>query len=85
VGFPWVNVQQPFPDLLLFTHVTKEEACWSGLLDELQPEIIASKELSLWKIGHTEFSLQIELSAYHTKENRFSLNPYYFLNATRYN
>jgi hypothetical protein len=41
-----------------------EEACWSGLLDELLPEIITNKKLSLWEIGDSEFSLQIELSEY---------------------
>jgi hypothetical protein len=62
-----------------------EQACWSGLLDELLPEIIAGKKLSLWKIGRTEFSLQIELSAYPLKGRRFSLDPYLFLNKARYN
>jgi hypothetical protein len=62
-----------------------EQACWSGLLNELLPEIIAGKELSLWKIGRTEFSLQIELSAYPLKGRRFSLDPYQFLNKARYN
>lgn len=62
-----------------------EQACWSGLLDELLSEIIAGKDLSLWKIGRTEFSLQIELSAYPLKGRGFSLDPYLFLNKARYN
>ena len=37
-----------------------EEACWTGLLDELLPEIITNKKLYIWHIGDTEFSLQIE-------------------------
>ena len=62
-----------------------EQACWSGLLDELLPGIMGSKDLTLWKIGRTEFSLQIELSPYPLKGRRFSLDPYLFLNKARYN
>jgi hypothetical protein len=62
-----------------------EEACWSGLLDELLPEIITNKKLFLWQIGDTEFSLQIELSEYPSSEKQFSINPYYFLRTTGYN
>ena len=62
-----------------------EKACWSGLLNELLPEMVAGKELSLWKIGRTEFSLQIELSAYPVNGRRFSLDPYFFLNEARFN
>src|SRR4051794_7242022 len=61
-----------------------EEACWSGLLDELMPEIITNKNLCLWQIGDGEFSLQIELSEYPLKKKRFSINPYYFLRTIRY-
>ena len=45
-----------------------EEACWTGLLDELLPEIITNKKLCIWQIGDTEFSLQIELSEYPSGE-----------------
>jgi hypothetical protein len=62
-----------------------EEACWAGLLDELLPEIITNKKLCLWQIGDSEFSLQIELSEYPSREKRFSINPYYFLKTTNYN
>jgi len=62
-----------------------EEACWSGLLDELLPEIITNKKLSLWEIGDSEFSLQIELSEYPSKQKQFSINPYYFLRTMNYN
>ena len=62
-----------------------EEACWSGLLDELLPEIITNKKLRLWQIGDSEFSLQIELSEYPLKQKQFSINPYYFLRTIRYN
>ena len=62
-----------------------EEACWTGLLDELLPEIITNKKLSLWEIGDSEFSLQIELSEYPSGEKRFSINPYYFLRTISYN
>jgi hypothetical protein len=62
-----------------------EEACWAGLLDELLPEIIKNKKLCLWKIGDSEFSLQIELSEYPSMEKQFSINPYYFLRTIGYN
>jgi hypothetical protein len=62
-----------------------EEACWTGLLDELLPEIITNKKLPLWQIGDSEFSLQIELSEYPSTEKTFSLNPYYFLRTMNYN
>ena len=56
-----------------------EEACWTGLLDELLPEIITNKKLPIWEIGDSAFSLQIELSEYPSEEKQFSINPYYFL------
>ena len=59
-------------------------ACWTGLLDELLPEIII-KKLHIWQIWNTEYSLQIEFSQYPSSEKRFSINPYYFLEATGYN
>ena len=62
-----------------------EEACWTGLLDELLPEIITNKKLYIWHIGDTEFSLQIELSEYPSGEKQFSINPYYFLRTIEYN
>ena len=62
-----------------------EEACWTGLLDELLPEIIENKKLHIWQIGDTEFSLQIELSEYPSGEKLFSINPYYFLRTIGYN
>ena len=62
-----------------------EEACWSGLLDELLPEIITNKKLPLWEIVDSAFSLQIELSEYPLEEKQFSINPYYFLRIIGYN
>src|SRR3954451_6206297 len=62
-----------------------EEACWAGLLDELLPEIITNKKLRLWQIGDSEFSLQIELSEYPSREKQFSINPYYFSRTIKYN
>jgi hypothetical protein len=62
-----------------------EQACWTGLLDELLPELITNKKLHIWQIWNTETSLQIELSQYPSKEKRFSINPYYFLRTKDYN
>jgi len=62
-----------------------EEACWSGLLDELLPEIITNKQLSIWQIGNSEFSLQIELTKYLSSEKYFSINPYYFFRSLEKN
>ena len=62
-----------------------ERACWSGLLNELTPEIVTNKKLPIWQIGDSEFSLQIELSEYPSKQKQFSINPYYFLRTESYN
>jgi hypothetical protein len=56
-----------------------EKAIWTGLLDELLPEIIMNKKLHIWQIADTESSLQIELSEYPLAQKQFSINPYYFL------
>ena len=62
-----------------------EQACWTGLLDELLPEIISNKKLRIWQIWDSEFALQIELSEYPANEKRFSINPHYFLKTVAYN
>ncbi len=62
-----------------------EQACWTGLLEELLPEVITNKKLRIWQIWDTEFSLQIELSEYPSKEKQFSVNPHYFLRTMEYN
>ena len=62
-----------------------EQACWTGLLDELLPEIITNKKLRIWQIWDTEVFLQIELSEYPSKEKRFSINPHYLLRTMEYN
>ena len=62
-----------------------EQACWNGLLGELLPEVITNRRLFLWKIGAGDFSLQIELSEYPSKEKSMSINPFYFLRKIGYN
>jgi hypothetical protein len=62
-----------------------EKACWSGLLNDLLPEIITNKKLAIWQIGDSQSSLQIELSEYPSKEKEVSINPYYFLRTMTYN
>ena len=62
-----------------------EKACWSGLLNELIPEIVTNKKLPIWQIGDSDLSLQIELSEYPSKQKQFSINPYYFLRTGNYN
>ena len=62
-----------------------EKALWDGMLDDLLPEIVTNKKLHIWQIWDTEFSLQIELSEYPSREKRFSINPYYFLRTIGYN
>ena len=62
-----------------------EKAIWEGLIDELLPEIITNKKLQIWQIWDTEFSLQIELSKYPSKEKSSSINPHYFLRTIKYN
>ena len=56
-----------------------EEACWSGLLGELLPEIVTNSRFSIWHIGRTEVSLHIEFSMYPAKENEFSIIPFRFM------
>jgi hypothetical protein len=58
-----------------------EEACWTGLIDDLLPEIITNKELGISQFRDGEFSLQIELAEYPLEEKPFSINPSYFLTA----
>ena len=62
-----------------------EKALWDGMFGELLPEIITNKKLQIWQIWDTEFSLQIELSKYPSKERRSSINPHYFLRTIKYN
>jgi hypothetical protein len=62
-----------------------EQALWDGLLDELLPEVITNKKLRLWQIWDTEYSLQIELSEYPSKERLSSINPHYFMRTMKYN
>ena len=62
-----------------------EKALWDGMLDDLLPEIVTNKKLHIWQIWDTEFSLQIELSEYPSKQKQFSINPYYFLRTMNYN
>jgi hypothetical protein len=62
-----------------------EKAIWDGLLGELLPEVITNKKLHIWQVGDTEFSLQIELSEYPSRERWSSVNPYYFLRTMKYN
>jgi len=61
-----------------------EKAFWSGLLNEVLPEIITNKKHYIWEIGDTETSLQIELSEYPSAQKQFSINPYYFLRTMKY-
>ena len=62
-----------------------EKALWDGMFDELLPEIITNKKLQIWQIWDTEFSLQIELSKYPSREKWSSINPHYFLRTMKYN
>ena len=62
-----------------------EKALWDGLLDELLPEVITNKKLHIWQIWDTEFSLQIELSEYPSREGWSSINPHYFLRTMKLN
>ena len=60
------------------------EACWSGLLHEMFPEIIqhaeSGKSLYIWEIRHADTSLQIRLSDVPpVVESFFSIDPQYFL------
>ena len=60
------------------------EACWSGLLHEMIPEIIqraeSGKSLYIWEIRHADTSLQIRLSDVPpVVESALSIDPQYFL------
>ena len=61
------------------------QAYWTGLLDELLPEVITNKKLHIWQIEDSEFSLQIELAKYPLEKKQFSINPYYLLRTIAYN
>jgi len=62
-----------------------EKALWDGLLDELLPEVITNRGLHLWQIWDTEYSLQVELSEYPSRERPSSINPHYFFRTANYN
>ena len=62
-----------------------EKAIWDGLLDEMLPEIITNKKLHIWQIWETDFSLQIELSPYPSRERWSSIKPHDFLRSMNYN
>ena len=60
------------------------EACWSGLLHEMIPDLIqraeSGKSLYIWEIRHAAASLQIRLSDVPPMiESEFSIDPQYFL------
>lgn len=60
-----------------------EDACWSGLLDEMLPEIVEKnsegKKLFLWHIRHCRSFLEIELSETSPViERETSIDPYFF-------
>ena len=48
-----------------------EEACWTGLLDELLPEIIANKKLHIWQIGILNFLCKLNYQNTRQKKSSF--------------
>ena len=61
-----------------------EEACWSGLLNNLLPEIIEhpapDKKLFVWQVRHGESFLQVDLSEFPVKvAEHLSINAHLFL------
>src|SRR6266850_8018225 len=61
-----------------------EEACWSGLLQEMLPEIFTTEErkkiLYLWQILEGSSFIELQLGEFPTAKNKyFSINPYSFL------
>lgn len=61
-----------------------EEACWNGLLKEMIPEIYeqhtGDKKLFLWQIREGKSFIELELGEIpETKDRRFSIDPYSFM------
>jgi hypothetical protein len=61
-----------------------EEACWNGMLSELLPEVIqrtvAGNPLYLWHIRCEEAYLQISLSEFPVRVDKYSsINTDFFL------
>ncbi|HLK28368.1 MAG TPA: hypothetical protein VKT28_07290 [Puia sp.] len=67
-----------------------EEACWSGLLPDLLPEICkqpdAEHKIYLWQIKEADAFIELELSEFPEKtDSYFSIDPYNFMKEKNYN
>ena len=63
-----------------------EEACWSGLIQELLPEIYnvgrAGEKMYLWYVRRISSFLELELGNFPYKiDQYYSINPYSFIMA----
>lgn len=66
------------------------EACWSGLLQEMLPEVWEKTEnnalLYLWRIREAIFFLGLEYGEFRAAlEHQFSINPYSFIKTKSFN
>jgi len=74
-----------------FTEIEKlEEACWSGLLREMLPDIFEqpdnAKMLYLWQVREGASFIELELGEFPTgKDNYYSIDPYSFLKINSFN
>lgn len=61
-----------------------EEACWNGLIKEMLPEICEqpgkAKALTLWEVREGASFLELDLSEFPAKKDKYSsIDPYSFL------
>mgnify|MGYP003580262992 CR=1 FL=1 len=66
-----------------------ENACWSGLVKEMLPELFGKidneKKLFLWQINEGKSFLELDLAETPFKKDSFySLDPYAFLKSKNY-
>lgn len=66
-----------------------KEACWNGLTPEILPECFyenANRSLSLWEINDANTFINLEFcEGIQRIEERYSLNPYLFMQFQSFN
>ena len=83
----WDDDSRPQPPRSIADQL--EDACWSGLLFEMFPEMFSwnnRKKMCVWKVSQAEQFIHVEVGDSHTAAAyETSIDPYYFLTLEIYN